>query len=150
VAMPAQRSTMHLDTVMTLVDRDALTVYPDARDALVGYRLRPAPGRVSAERVDDRFAAIARTLDLPALRLLETGGDRYETEREQWDDGNSVLAVAPGVVIAYERNVTRTRARATTASTSSRSPVPSRPRPRRSALHVLSDRARRAPTTSEP
>jgi len=112
VAMPAQRSTMHLDTVMTMVDRDAFTVYPDVRDALVGYRLRPAPGRVSAERVDDLFAAIARTLDLPALRLLETGGDRYEAEREQWDDGNNVLAVAPGVVIAYERNVdTNTRLR---------------------------------------
>ena len=55
---------------------------------------------------------IARTLDVGALRLFETGGDRYESEREQWDDGNNVLAIAPGVVVAYERNVdTNTRLR---------------------------------------
>jgi arginine deiminase len=51
---------------------------------------------------------------VPALRLFETGGDRYESEREQWDDGNNVLAIAPGVVVAYERNVdTNTRLRHT-------------------------------------
>ena len=109
VAMPAQRSTMHLDTVMTMVDRDAFTVYPDVRDELVGYRLTPG---AEAERLDDLFAGIARALDVPSLRLFETGGDRYEAEREQWDDGNNVLAVAPGVVVAYERNVdTNTRLR---------------------------------------
>ena len=112
VAMPAQRSTMHLDTVMTMVDRDAFTIYPDVRDALVGYTLYPGTHGVTAEREDDLFVAIARALDVPALRLFETGGDRYEAEREQWDDGNNVLAVAPGVVVAYERNVdTNTRLR---------------------------------------
>ena len=112
VAMPAQRSTMHLDTVMTMVDRDAFTVYPDVREALVGYSLRPTSDGVSATREDDLFAAIATALDIPRLRLFETGGDRYEAEREQWDDGNNVLAVAPGVVLGYERNVdTNTRLR---------------------------------------
>ena len=112
VAMPAQRSTMHLDTVMTMVDRDAFTVYPHVREQLIGYTLRPAGGGVEAEREPDLFAAIARELDVPRLRLFETGGDAYEAEREQWDDGNNVLAIAPGVVAGYERNVdTNTRLR---------------------------------------
>jgi arginine deiminase len=109
VAMPQRRSAMHLDTVMTQVDADAFTVYPGMRDELVAYTL--APG-ADARREDDLFAAIARALDLDALRLFETGGDAYAAEREQWDDGNNVLAVAPGVVVAYERNVdTNTRLR---------------------------------------
>ncbi len=60
---------------------------------------------VESARVDDAIAAIAAALDVPHLRLFETGGDRFEAEREQWDDGNNVLALAPGVVVAYERNV---------------------------------------------
>jgi arginine deiminase len=112
VQMPAQRSTMHLDTVMTMVDRDAFTIYPQVREELVAYTLRPAGDGVVAEREVDLFVAIARELALPRLRLFETGGDAYESEREQWDDGNNVLAVAPGVVVAYERNVdTNTRLR---------------------------------------
>jgi arginine deiminase len=112
VQMPAQRSTMHLDTVMTMVDRDAFTIYPQVRQELVAYTLRPSGDSVTSEREDDLFVAIARELELPSLRLFETGGDAYESEREQWDDGNNVLAIAPGVVVAYERNVdTNTRLR---------------------------------------
>ena len=82
------------------------------RDALVGYRSsrgatasRPSASRRPVRR--DRAGARRRR-----LRLFETGGDRYEAEREQWDDGNNVLAIAPGVVVAYERNVdTNTRLR---------------------------------------
>ena len=58
-----------------------------------------------AERANDALTSIAAALDVPKLRLFETGGDRFEAEREQWDDGNNVLALAPGVVVAYERNV---------------------------------------------
>jgi arginine deiminase len=109
VEMPARRSAMHLDTVMTMVDRDAFTIYPQIRSELTAYTLRPGG---PARREDDLFAAIARELDVPSLRLFETGGDAYESEREQWDDGNNVLAIAPGVVVAYERNVdTNTRLR---------------------------------------
>ena len=112
VPLPPQRSTMHLDTVLTMIDRDAFTVYPELREALTGYLLKPAPKGVSVEREDELFATIAHVLDLPAVRVFETGGDRYEAEREQWDDGNNVLALAPGVVVAYERNVeTNTRLR---------------------------------------
>ena len=112
VVMPAQRSAMHLDTVMTMVDRDAFTIYPELRPALVPYVLRPGPDGVRAERGEDLGTVLAAALDVPRIRFFETGGDRYEAEREQWDDGNNVLAVAPGVVVAYERNVdTNTRLR---------------------------------------
>jgi arginine deiminase len=112
IGMPAQRSAMHLDTVMTMVDRDAFTIYPGMRGRLEAYSLRPTARGVSATRQPDLFAAIARALDLPSVRTFDTGGDRFEAEREQWDDGNNVLAVAPGVVVAYERNVdTNTRLR---------------------------------------
>ena len=103
--LPERRSAMHLDTVMTMVDSDAFTIYPDVRAGLTAYELRPGPHGATAERAGDAMESIASALDLPELRLFETGGDRYEAEREQWDDGNNVLAVAPGVVIAYDRNV---------------------------------------------
>jgi arginine deiminase len=62
--------------------------------------------------IDDLFGAIAETLEVGELRLFATGGDRFEAQREQWDDGNNVLAIAPGVVLAYGRNVdTNTRLR---------------------------------------
>ena len=102
--LPERRSAMHLDTVMTMIDRDAFTIYPDVRPA-PGLRATPQRHGAVAERVDDAFTSIAAALEVPQLRLFETGGDRYEAEREQWDDGNNVLALAPGVVVAYERNV---------------------------------------------
>ena len=112
VAMPAQRSSMHLDTVMTQVDRDVFTIYPELRDALRGFSLTPAGRGVHVNAEDDLFAAIAGALGVGEIRLLETGGDSYEAQREQWDDGNNVLAIEPGVVVAYERNVdTNTRLR---------------------------------------
>jgi arginine deiminase len=112
VTIPPRRSAMHLDTVLTMVDRDAFTIYPELRSALVGYSLRPTRRGLAIEREDDFFAAVARALEIPALRLFETGGDRFEAQREQWDDGNNVLALAPGLVVAYERNVeTNTRLR---------------------------------------
>ena len=106
VELPAQRSSMHLDTVMTMVDRDAFTVYPELRRALRGYSLRARPGDgFTVDPEPDLFAAIARALDVARIRLFETGGDTFEAQREQWDDGNNVLAIEPGVVVAYERNV---------------------------------------------
>jgi arginine deiminase len=103
---------MHLDTVMTMVDRDAFTVYPELRDAMVGFTLTPDAHGVHVAREDELFTAIAAALEVDSLRLFETGGDSFEAQREQWDDGNNVLALAPGVVMAYERNVdTNTRLR---------------------------------------
>jgi arginine deiminase len=108
VDLPKQRSMMHLDTVLTMVDADAFTFYPGIAEAPT-YRLTPDGGVAPCE---DLFTAIGSTLGVTDLRLIPTGGDRFEAEREQWDDGNNVLAVEPGVVVAYERNVdTNTRLR---------------------------------------
>jgi arginine deiminase len=67
------------------------------------------PGDSASELVIDEVAdglieALCRALGLPAMRVVTTGGDEFEAEREQWDDGNNVLAMEPGVVVAYERN----------------------------------------------
>jgi arginine deiminase len=111
VDLPKQRSSMHLDTVLTMVDVDACTVYPGVVSAPT-YRLTAARHGIDAERVPALLGAVASALGLAELRTFETGGDRFESAREQWDDGNNVLAVAPGVVVAYERNVdTNTRLR---------------------------------------
>jgi arginine deiminase len=104
VDLPKQRSCMHLDSVLTMVDVDACTVYPGIVEAPT-YRLSPGHGGVSAERVPSLLDALAGAMGVRRLRTIETGGDRFEAAREQWDDGNNVLAVAPGVVVAYERNV---------------------------------------------
>ncbi len=104
VEIPSQRSSMHLDTVLTMLDVDAFTVFPDLLETMTRMS-SPRPHGLAIEEATDLFAAIARALDVPAIRRFETGGDRFQAEREQWDDGNNVLAIAPGVVLAYERNV---------------------------------------------
>ena len=104
---------MHLDTVMTMVDRDAFTIYPEVRDDAARRTRSPAAATAVASSASTTCSPRSRARStFRELRLFETGGDRYEAEREQWDDGNNVLAVAPGVVVAYERNVdTNTRLR---------------------------------------
>ena len=106
VQLPATRAVMHLDTVLTMVDHDAFTCYPAVVNAATAYRLRP--GRLSTLRVEklpDLFTALAEALGVPRVRTIESAGDAASAEREQWDDGNNVLAIAPGVVVGYERNV---------------------------------------------
>jgi arginine deiminase len=107
VALPEQRAFMHLDTVMTMADLDTFVAYPGVLDDLRCWTLTPgdAEDEVVVNRRPDVFTAIKDALGLTHLRVLTTGGDEAEAEREQWDDGNNVLAVAPGVVVAYERNV---------------------------------------------
>lgn len=105
--LPNRRAFMHLDTIMTMVDRDSFVIYPGVADTLPTWSLRPgdADGEVVIEPEPQLFDAIADALGLDQVRIFTTGGDDLEAEREQWDDGNNVLALAPGVVIAYERNV---------------------------------------------
>jgi len=104
--MTKDRAHMHLDTVFTLLDHDKATAYPAVVPNIRAISLRPG-GRdggfhVTAE--DDFVSAVADALGVPKLHIVETGGDRYQQEREQWDDGNNVVALEPGVVVAYERN----------------------------------------------
>ena len=106
VELPKARAFMHLDTVMTMVDVDTFVAYPLVAESLRAWSLTPGAGNIPVVREEPRlFDAIRDALGLDAIRVLTTGGDRIEAEREQWDDGNNVLAVAPGVVVAYERNL---------------------------------------------
>lgn len=106
LALPKNRSYMHLDTVMTMLDLDAFCVFPGVVDAMAPWRMtRGDNGALVVEKCKDVFTTIAQALGVKKLRIFTTGGDEYEAEREQWDDGNNVLAIAPGVVVGYERNV---------------------------------------------
>jgi arginine deiminase len=108
--MSRDRAHMHLDTVFTMLDRDVVTLYPRVVDNLRVFSLRPGRDGFHVTEEKGLLAAVADALGVRGLRVVETGGDVYEQEREQWDDGNNVIALAPGVVIAYERN-THTNAR---------------------------------------
>lgn len=106
VELPKHRSCMHLDTVMTHIDVDTFSIYPEImRDDLPTWRLSPKNGAVKVEQVPSFIHAIELALGLDYLKIITTGGDSYEAEREQWNDANNVLTVKPGVVIGYERNV---------------------------------------------
>jgi arginine deiminase len=106
VVMTKDRAHMHLDTVFTLLDRDAVTVYPKVMDQVRAISLRPgaSEGRFHVTEEPGFLPAVADALGVRDLRVVETGGDSYQQEREQWDDGNNVVALEPGVVVAYERN----------------------------------------------
>jgi len=97
---------MHLDTVFTMLDRDTVTVYPQVMDKVRAISLRPgaAEGRFHVTEEEGFLPAVADAMGVPKLQVVETGGDAYQQEREQWDDGNNVVALEPGVVVAYERN----------------------------------------------
>ncbi|WP_435597727.1 arginine deiminase [Streptomyces anulatus] len=106
--MPKLRSAMHLDTVFTFADRDIVTLYPRIMDGVRAFSLRPsdlAPGIEITDEGSTPFTeVVARALDLPQLRVIETGGDVYASERQQWDSGNNAVALEPGVVFTYDRN----------------------------------------------
>ena len=105
--LPVERASMHLDTVFTFCDRDLVTIFADVVDKIQAYSLRPGerPGSVDV-RLEKRslLDVVAEALGFPKLRIVETGGDAYVSEREQWDDGNNVVALEPGVVVGYDRN----------------------------------------------
>jgi len=106
VPIAQERATMHLDTICTMVDRDAVVMFPAVADTLSAYTVTPhdADGlHVSPPQPFLEAAAAAMGID--KMRTIETGLDPVTAEREQWDDGNNTLALAPGLVVAYERNV---------------------------------------------
>ena len=106
--MPPSRAAMHLDTVFTLCDREVATSFVEAAEQLRCYSLRPGdkPGSIDVH-VEHKsvFELVAECLEIKKLHVVSTGGDSAEQEREQWDDGNNVIALEPGVVIGYDRNV---------------------------------------------
>ena len=109
IDLPKGRGTMHLDTVLTVVDADAVVLWPPARRALPAYRITPGSPRMHVVEEPDLVRALADGLRVDALRVVTTGEDEVAADREQWDDGNNTLALRPGVVVAYERNVDTNR-----------------------------------------
>ena len=106
--MPKSRAAMHLDTVFTFCDRDVVTVFKEVVDQIKCYSARPTDDGGAFEVREDAqplLEVVRDALGLNKLRVVGTGGDDYQAEREQWDDGNNVVALEPGVVVAYDRNV---------------------------------------------
>ena len=89
-----------------MVHRDQVTAYPSVVSGIRAISLRPGSNgqRFHVTEEESFLAAVADAMGVPRLRVVETGGDAYQQEREQWDDGNNVVALEPGVVVAYERN----------------------------------------------
>jgi arginine deiminase len=104
--MPRGRAAMHLDTVFTFCDRNVATLYEPVVDQITPLLFEPDGDGGVAGRVSDRSFVdeVADALGVEGLTLVPTGGDVFEAERNQWDDGNNVVALSPGVVVAYERN----------------------------------------------
>jgi arginine deiminase len=108
VELPKTRAFMHLDTAMTMIDRDAFSVYPHLPDTLRSFTLTPVGtgGDYRVEENTELFPVVADALGVEKLRVLRTPIDILGAQREQWDDGNNFLAVSPGVIFGYERNTT--------------------------------------------
>jgi arginine deiminase len=105
--MPKSRAAMHLDTVFSFCDRDLVTLFEEVVSQIRCYSLYPTDdnGTIEAREEEKPMLEVVRdALGLNKLRTVGTGGDAYEAEREQWDDGNNVVALEPGVVVAYDRN----------------------------------------------
>ena len=100
VPIAQQRATMHLDTVCTMVDVDAVVMYPPVADRLNAFVVTPD----AVTGPEPFLVAAAKAMGIDTLHVLETGLDPVTAEREQWDDGNNTLAIAPRLVVAYERN----------------------------------------------
>ena len=112
VDIPKARSAMHLDTVFTMVDHDAFTVYPEARKTIRIWELqyREDGSLSSIKEHRDLEVCIKKSLGLETVRFIETGGgDPIAAARDQWNDGTNTLAIAPGVVVTYRRNVASNR-----------------------------------------
>ncbi len=115
VPISQERATMHLDTICTMVSADTIVMFPAVADSLVAYAVTPAEdGQVHVDAPQPFVDAAAKAMQIDRLHIVDTGLDPVTAEREQWDDGNNTLALAPGLVVAYERNtVTNTALEAT-------------------------------------
>ncbi|MGY2700986.1 MULTISPECIES: arginine deiminase [unclassified Nocardioides] len=112
VPIAQERATMHLDTVCTMVDADKIVMYPNVADSLQAHAVTLADGAeddrdlvLAVARAEPFLVAAAKAMEIDTLHQIDTGLDPVTAEREQWDDGNNTLAIAPRVAVAYERNV---------------------------------------------
>ncbi|MDF2519513.1 MAG: arginine deiminase [Clostridia bacterium] len=106
VQIPPLRAFMHLDTVFTMIDHDKFTIYPGIQDKVRVFRLTPNGSKgVKVSVEEDLVGALKRSLKLPAVDLIQSGGgDPVTAAREQWNDSTNTLAIAPGKVVTYSRN----------------------------------------------
>lgn len=104
VPIAQERAQMHLDTVCTMVDTDAVVMYPAISDSLSAFTITRVADGIRIGDEEPFVTAAADAMGIDRLRVIDTGLDPITAEREQWDDGNNTLALAPGVVVAYERN----------------------------------------------
>jgi arginine deiminase len=106
VELPFSRAMMHLDTVMTMIDRATFVLYPYLDPRLRSWTITPgeAPGDLKVTRNHNLWDKVAEVLGVDKVTVLMTEEDARAAEREQWDDGNNYFAVAPGVIFGYERN----------------------------------------------
>src|ERR671912_616504 len=104
VPIAQERATMHLDTVCTMVDVDAVVMYPNVADSLEAYTVTDG-GDVHVDGPEPFLVGAAKAMGIDTLRVIDTGLDPITAEREQWDDGNNTLAIGPRLAVAYERNV---------------------------------------------
>ncbi len=111
VPIAQERATMHLDTVCTMVDVDKIVMYPNVADSLRAFAVTVAERGAGAHELvldvadaEPFLVAAAKAMEIDTLHQIDTGLDPVTAEREQWDDGNNTLAIAPRVAVAYERN----------------------------------------------
>jgi arginine deiminase len=106
VPIAQERATMHLDTVCTMVDVDKIVMYPNVADQLRAFTVAQGdPGVLEVGAAEPFLVAAAKAMEIDTLHQIDTGLDPVTAEREQWDDGNNTLALAPRLAVAYERNV---------------------------------------------
>jgi arginine deiminase len=105
VPIAQERATMHLDTVCTMVDVDKIVMYPNVADHLQAYAVTQRDGDLVVAPAEPFLVAAAKAMQIDTLHQIDTGLDAVTAEREQWDDGNNTLALAPRLAVAYERNV---------------------------------------------
>jgi arginine deiminase len=112
VPIAQRRATMHLDTICTMVDVDAMVMYPAVADHLQAWTVTAGDDRpdhadtteLSVHGPQPFLLAAAAAMTIDRLRVIDTGLDPVTAEREQWDDGNNTLALGPRLAVAYERN----------------------------------------------
>ena len=145
VPIAQERATMHLDTVCTMVDVDKIVMYPNVADHLTAHAVTAAgDGTLLVAEAEPFLVAAAKAMEIDTLHQIDTGLDPVTAEREQWDDGNNTLAVAPRVAVAYERNIeTNSRLEEAGIEVIAIAGLGARLGSRRPAVHVLPDRPRR-------
>ncbi|KXG76186.1 arginine deiminase [Thermotalea metallivorans] len=105
VQIPFTRAYMHLDTVFTMVDYDKFTIYPGVEDKVRVFRLTEGKTCPKVTPMENFQGALKEVLGLPAIQFIQSGGgDEVTAAREQWNDSTNTLAIAPGVVVTYNRN----------------------------------------------